>query len=1280
MEYGINIDISKLKNALKDALKDFKPIVQTAVMKVVDLVGGRIDLIKSKAGQIATILGFGDQWAKVEAKIDEVLQKIKDKIIDVSSDEEFTYSPEYGLIDISKLKAALKDALKDFKPIIQTAVMQVVDLVGGRIDLIQSKAGQIATILGFGDQWAKIDAKINEVLQKIKDKIIDVSSDEEFTYSPEYGFIDINKLKAALKDALKDFKPIVQTAVMKVVDLVGGRIDLIKSKAGQIATILGFGDQWAKVEAKIDEVLQKIKDKIIDVSSDEEFTYSPEYGLIDISKLKAALKDALKDFKPIIQTAVMQVVDLVGGRIDLIQSKAGQIATILGFGDQWAKIDAKINEVLQKIKDKIIDVSSDEEFTYSPEYGFIDINKLKAALKDALKDFKPIVQTAVMKVVDLVGGRIDLIKSKAGQIATILGFGDQWAKVEAKIDEVLQKIKDKIIDVSSDEEFTYSPEYGLIDISKLKAALKDALKDFKPIIQTAVMQVVDLVGGRIDLIQSKAGQIATILGFGDQWAKIDAKINEVLQKIKDKIIDVSSDEEFTYSPEYGFIDINKLKAALKDALKDFKPIVQTAVMKVVDLVGGRIDLIKSKAGQIATILGFGDQWAKVEAKIDEVLQKIKDKIIDVSSDEEFTYSPEYGLIDISKLKAALKDALKDFKPIIQTAVMQVVDLVGGRIDLIQSKAGQIATILGFGDQWAKIDAKINEVLQKIKDKIIDVSSDEEFTYSPEYGFIDINKLKAALKDALKDFKPIVQTAVLKVVDLVGGRIELIKSKAGQIATILGFGDQWAKVEAKIDEVLQKIKDKIIDVSSDEESYAFKDIWAKVKAAAAKLHGNVKDRVEKAIAEHKPKIIDGLKTVKQIVIGSGKKIIIQIRDNVVKIITDAGTSDDQMGYGFKDIWAKVKAAAENLHGDLKDRVKKAIEEHKPKIIDGLNTVKEVVIGSGKKIIIQIRDSVVRIIAGAETTDAQLAQAAYGFRDVWAKVKEAAKKLGGQVKVIVMKVVAENKPLIMAELQKMKEVLIKAGKKVLIEITNNAVKIIVGDQVAYSHVQLSAYGFKDFWKKVTDAFTRFDTKTKEFFKNSWNTIKPKIVAALEKTKSDLNGFKEVIVETGKKIWVKVVAGKVKIVADVKQVWGKVEAAASKVSEASKAEVQAIIAKYKPLIIEGLNDVKQVVITEGKRVVITIRDNIVKIIVNADITESNAANTYGIKNWWSKVKDAAKQLKDSIKATIMKEIEAAKPHILEQLNTVKSVIINGTKKVLIQIVNGAVQIIIGDEIVQS
>ena len=79
-----------------------------------------------------------------------------------------------------------------------------------------------------------------------------------------------------------------------------------------------------------------------------------------------------------------------------------------------------------------------------------------------------------------------------------------------------------------------------------------------------------------------------------------------------------------------------------------------------------------------------------------------------------------------------------------------------------------------------------------------------------------------------------------------------------------------------------------------------------------------------------------------------------------------------------VWAKVKAAADKLKGDMKDKVKEAIEKYKPKIIDGLNNVKVVVIDAGKKVVIQIRNEIVTIITGAEVAETDLSNA-YGIKD-------------------------------------------------------------------------------------------------------------------------------------------------------------------------------------------------------------------------------------------------------------------------------------------------------------
>jgi hypothetical protein len=114
--------------------------------------------------------------------------------------------------------------------------------------------------------------------------------------------------------------------------------------------------------------------------------------------------------------------------------------------------------------------------------------------------------------------------------------------------------------------------------------------------------------------------------------------------------------------------------------------------------------------------------------------------------------------------------------------------------------------------------------------------------------------------------------------------------------------------------------------------------------------------------------------------------------------------------------------------------------------------------------------------------------------------------------------------------------------------------------------------------------------------------------------------------------------------------------------------------------LNDVKPVIITQGKRIVITIRDAIVKIFTDADVAESGSVAEYGFKDWWGKVKEAASKFGKDVKAIVMKQIEQMKPQILEQLKQMKTVVIAGTKKVVIQIVNDVVQIIIGDEVGES
>merc|ERR1712015_134016 len=269
-----------------------------------------------------------------------------------------------------------------------------------------------------------------------------------------------------------------------------------------------------------------------------------------------------------------------------------------------------------------------------------------------------------------------------------------------------------------------------------------------------------------------------------------------------------------------------------------------------------------------------------------------------------------------------------------------------------------------------------------------------------------------------------------------------------------------------------VGDKI--VSSDEEvfdvEYGFSDLWEKVKAAAKKLKGEIKQQVEDAIKENKPKIIDGLNNIKEVVIDAGKKVVIQVRDEIVRIIVGAETAESDVAtYGIKDWWAKVKDAANKFGKDTKEIIMKQIEAMKPEILEQLEKMKKVVIDGTKKVIIEIVDDVVKIIIGDEvvSSEDELADLEFGISDIWAKVKAAADKLQGEIKQQVKEAIEKNKQAIIDGLNNVEEIVIDAGKKVVIQIRDEIVRIITGAETSETELVRAAYGFRDIWAKVKEA---------------------------------------------------------------------------------------------------------------------------------------------------------------------------------------------------------------------
>merc|ERR1712121_96478 len=220
-------------------------------------------------------------------------------------------------------------------------------------------------------------------------------------------------------------------------------------------------------------------------------------------------------------------------------------------------------------------------------------------------------------------------------------------------------------------------------------------------------------------------------------------------------------------------------------------------------------------------------------------------------------------------------------------------------------------------------------------------------------------------------------------------------------------------------------------SSDVATYGkFDDLWAKIVKVAKSLSPDVL----KIVKEEGPKMVEHLKKLGAIVIKAGKQIIVELKGEIIRIIDADEVAESSNAYGFKDIWAKVKDAAEKLRDDAKEKIQAAIDRLKPQILDALKNVKEVAIDAGKKIIIQIKGEIVRIITGA--TEASSDEFEFmekrGIADIWGKVKEAMKKLGDNIKADAKKTIEELKPKITEALENLKKIVIDAGKKIVIQI--------------------------------------------------------------------------------------------------------------------------------------------------------------------------------------------------------------------------------------------------------
>jgi len=247
----------------------------------------------------------------------------------------------------------------------------------------------------------------------------------------------------------------------------------------------------------------------------------------------------------------------------------------------------------------------------------------------------------------------------------------------------------------------------------------------------------------------------------------------------------------------------------------------------------------------------------------------------------------------------------------------------------------------------------------------------------------------------------------------------------------------------------------------------KEIWEKVKAAVEEQAGHYKKEIDALVKKYKPRIVEQLQKVKKVVISEGKTLVIEMLGDAIKIIIKGGIGyEPEANLDISQLWDLVKAALERLTGEVRASAQKVIDEFMPQIIAGLKSLRKVVVKGAKKLVIEIRNAIVRIIGGGQvvTSDGSYLISncdVYGVIDgsyepnwhtvseLWGKVKKAASLVPQVMKAATDKVVAKYRQKIIDALMKVGNIVIEAGQKIAIKVVEDVVHILVdGKEVASS----------------------------------------------------------------------------------------------------------------------------------------------------------------------------------------------------------------------------------------
>merc|ERR1712178_549073 len=328
--------------------------------------------------------------------------------------------------------------------------------------------------------------------------------------------------------------------------------------------------------------------------------------------------------------------------------------------------------------------------------------------------------------------------------------------------------------------------------------------------------------------------------------------------------------------------------------------------------------------------------------------------------------------------------------------------------------------------------------------------------------------------------------------------------------------------------------------------AFKHLGEKIKSKSEDLWKKIVPVAGPVIEKYKDLIVKSLQHQGKVVINEGKKIVITVINDVVKVVIDGieavskkiefedelESANSKIGDKFKEIWAKVVAAWEKLK--VKELFKKygekvvaaleaVLNKYKDIIVEALKADGITILNEGRKIAIElVKDAAQIIIDGMHALGGknEIAEESNGFKEIWGKVVEAIKGVTGPLKKDVEALITKYKPRIVEELQKFKKVVIEEGKGLVVEMLGDAIKIIIKGGIGYEAVEENS--FADMWEKVKAKVAKMKEVVREITMKKLDKYKPQIMDAVQH-------LKDVVIACGKDVVITVKDGIIKVIVD-------------------------------------------------------------------------------------------------------------------------------------------------------